>query len=59
MNINALYKLTLFITFINAYQCRIFLNHKILKLNASKWANFTIIPRELDFHELQHILTNY
>lgn len=55
----SLYQIIIIYTFINAYQSRIFINHKFFKFNITKWANFTIIPRELNFHEIQHILTNY
>lgn len=56
---NLLYKIIIIATSINAYQSRIFINHKFFKFNITKWANFTIIPRELNFHEIQHIFTNY
>lgn len=56
---NSLYKIIIISTFINAYQSRIFINHNFFKFNITKWANFTMIPRELDFHEIHHILTNY
>jgi len=56
-----LYQIIIIITFINAYQSRFLINPIFMKLNTSKWGNFTnfqIIPRELDSHELYLIFND-